>query len=228
MPGRRNDQRSTAFQAVRNNDLLGHRALTLIQPFASISEYTNSAMTPYAIALFLHLLGMVGLFVGYGMEWAASSLLRRSTTADQARSWLRIYRLSLPISGPGLLLLIITGGYLGSVTGSMKQGWMSASLLGIVFALGIGFVFILPLVRRIRAALPEGNVALSPAGIALVHDPMIVTLIRVRGLLAVGIVFLMTTKIETLATSLFVLLAFIVVGMLCAASSWAVQPSRTS
>jgi hypothetical protein len=185
-------------------------------------------MTPYAIAMFLHFFGMVGLFVGYGMEWAASSLLRRSTTADQARSWLRIYRLSMPISGPGLLLLIITGGYLASVTGSMKQGWISGSLLGIVFALGIGFVFILPRIRRIRAVLPEGNVALSAAGIALMNDPRIVTLIRVRGLLALGIVFLMTTKPQALATSLFILLGFIVAGMLCAASSWTAGSPRAS
>lgn len=185
-------------------------------------------MTHYAIALFLHFFGMVGLFIGYGLEWAASSLLRRSTTTDQARSWLRIYRLSMPISGPGLLLLIITGGYLASVTGSMKQGWISASLLGIVFALGLGFVFILPRVRRIRASLPEGNVALAPAGIALVNDPMIVTLLRVRGLLALGIVFVMTAKPETLITSLFILLGFMVVGLLCAASSWAAGLQRTA
>ena len=118
-------------------------------------------MNPYALALFTHFLGLVGLFVGYGLEWAASSLLRRSTTADAARSWLRIYKLSLPISGPGLLILIISGGYMASLTGSMKQGWISASLLAIVFALGIGFVFILPRIKRIRAALPEGTVTLA-------------------------------------------------------------------
>jgi len=61
-------------------------------------------MNPLSIAMFTHFLGMVGLFVGYGLEWAASSLLRRSTTSDQARAWLRIYKLSLPISGPGLLI----------------------------------------------------------------------------------------------------------------------------
>jgi hypothetical protein len=110
----------------------------------------------------------------------------------------------------------------------MKQGWISASLLGIIFALGIGFVFILPRVRRIRAALPEGNVALAPAGIGLVSDPVIVTLIRVRGLLMLGIVFLMTTKPEMLVTSLFVLLGFIVVGMLCAASFWTSRPPRSA
>jgi hypothetical protein len=185
-------------------------------------------MNPYAIALFTHFLGLVGLFVGYGLEWAASSLLRRSSTADQARSWLRIYKLSLPISGPGLLILIISGGYMASVTGSMKQGWISASLLAIVFALGIGFVFILPRVKRIRAALPEGNPALPETIVARLQDPMLVTLIRVRFLLALGIVYLMTAKIELLSTSLYILLGSIVIGLLCAATSWTTRPSATA
>jgi Predicted integral membrane protein (DUF2269) len=182
-------------------------------------------MNPYAIALFTHFLGLIGLFVGYGLEWTASSLLRRSTTSDQARSWLRIYKLSLPISGPGLLILIISGGYMASITGSMKQGWMSASLLAIVLALGIGFVLILPRIRTLRAALPETNVALPEATLARVQDPMLITLIRVRFILALGIVYLMTAKIEPLSTSLFFLLGAIVVGLLCAAASWTSRPS---
>ena len=182
-------------------------------------------MTLYSIVLFSHFLGLVALFVGYGLEWTASSLLRRSTASDQARAWMRIYRFSLPVSGPGLLLLIISGGYLASVTGGMKQGWISASLLGIVLALGIGFVFILPRVKVIRAALPEPNVALSEGALARVQDPMIVTLIRVRFMLALGIVYLMTAKPEALSSSLFILLGAIVVGMLCAAASWSSRPA---
>lgn len=182
-------------------------------------------MNPYAIGLFIHLLGMVGLFVGYGLEWTASSLLRRSTTSNQVRSWLSIYRLSLPISGPGLLILIVSGGYLASVTGGMKQGWISAALIGIVFALGIGFVFILPKMKALRAALPEGDASLSEKGRSLVQDAMIVTLIRVRAILALGIVYLMTAKPESLATSLFILLGSVVAGMLCAAAAWGSRPA---
>jgi hypothetical protein len=185
-------------------------------------------MNPYALALFTHFLGLVGLFVGYGLEWAASSLLRRSTTADQARSWLRIYKLSLPISGPALLILIISGGYMASVTGSMKQGWISASLLAIVFALGIGFVFILPRVKRVRAALPDGSVALPDTILARLQDPVIVTLIRVRFILALGIIYLMTAKPELLSTSLFILLGAIVIGLLCAATAWTRSPSTVA
>jgi hypothetical protein len=182
-------------------------------------------MDALTLAVFFHLLGMVGLFVGYGLEWAASSLLRRSTTAEQARAWLRIYKLSLPISGPGLLLLIVSGGYLASVTGGMKHGWISGALFAILFALGIGFVFILPRVRTLRAALPEGNTPLSESGLARVQHPMILTLIRIRFMLALGIVYLMIAKPESLATSLFILLGAIVVGMLCAASAWFSTPS---
>jgi len=184
-------------------------------------------MNYYAIALFLHFLGLVGLFVGYGLEWAASSLLRRSTTADQVRSWLRIYKLSLPISGPGLLLLILSGGYLASITGGMKQGYISASLLGIVFALGIGFVFILPRLRTLRAALPDGNTPLSEAGRARLQDSMILTLIRTRFVLALGIIYLMTAKPQLLSTSLFILLGAIVLGMLCSVSAWTAAPASS-
>jgi hypothetical protein len=181
-------------------------------------------MLAYKLALFTHFLGLVALFVGYGLEWTASSLLRRSATSDHARSWLRIYRFSLPISGPGLLVLILSGGYMASVTGSMKEGWISASLLAIVFALGIGFAFILPRVKLIRAALPEASANLPETIIARLQDPMIATLVRVRLLLALGIVYLMTLKPALLSTSLFILLGAIVVGLLCAATSWTTRP----
>jgi hypothetical protein len=184
-------------------------------------------MNPYSIALFTHFLGLIGLFVGYGLEWAASSLLRRSTTADQARSWLRIYKLSLPISGPGLLILILSGGYMASITGSMKQGWISASLLAIVFALGIGFVFLLPRLRTLRVALPEAGATLADATVARTQDPMLVTLVRVRFMLALGIVLLMTAKPIALSTSLFILLGAIVVGLLCAVTAWTTPPKTS-
>jgi uncharacterized membrane protein len=181
-------------------------------------------MNPYPISLFTHFLGLVGLFVGYGLEWASSSLLRRSTTSDQARSWLHIYKLSLPISGPGLLILIISGGYMASNTGAMRQGWISASLLAIVVALAIGFIWILPRMKKIRAALPEGSAALPEAVLARVQDPMIVTLVRTRFVLALGIVYLMSAKPGALSNSLFILLGAVVIGLLCAAPAWTSRP----
>lgn len=183
-------------------------------------------MTPYSITLFLHFVGMAALFIGYGFEWTAFSLLRRATTSDQARAWLGIYKLSLPLSGPGLLILILTGGYMAAVTGGMKHGWISASLLGIVFALGIGFALVLPRVKVLRAAVPAGSVILTPEIQARLKDPLVTTLVRVRAILALGIVYLMTLKPELLTASLLVLLVAIVLGALCAASSWSAGASK--
>jgi len=170
---------------------------------------------------------MVGLFMGYGLEWIASSLLHRSTNAEQVRAWLRIYRLSLPISGAGLLLLILSGVYFASIFESMKEGWMLSSLLATVIGFGIGFVFILRRVRMLRAVLPEGITPLSEAERAPVQDPVTLTLIRVRFLLTLGILYLMITKPD-LETSLFILFGAIVVGVISAATAWAARPRSLS
>jgi hypothetical protein len=182
-------------------------------------------MNTYSVILFLHFIGLAGLFIGYGLEWVASTLLCRSTTGDRARAWLRIYRLSRPISGPGLLLLILTGGYLASLTGVMKQGWISASLLAILVALAIGFGLLLPRVRSIRGMLPEGGVSLSSDALKHIQNPLIPTLIRVRTLLALGIVYLMTIKPAAFSTSLLILLAASVLGLIFSASVWSSRKS---
>jgi ABC-type glucose/galactose transport system permease subunit len=54
---------------------------------------------------------------------------------------------------------------------------------------------------------------------------MVATLVRVRLLLALGIVYLMTAKPQALSTGLFILLGAIVVGLLCAAGTWSSHPA---
>jgi hypothetical protein len=182
-------------------------------------------MNSYSLTLFLHFAGMAGLFLGYGLEWGASTLLGSAANADQARAWLRIYRLSLPISGPGLLLLIFTGFYMAGVTYVSKEGWVMASLLAIVVALAVGFGLILPRMRSVRGALPEGNAPLSSEALRHIQNPLIPTLIRVRTLLALGIVYLMTIKPAAFGTSLLILLAAGVVGLLFSAPAWSSRKS---
>src|ERR1700675_4737346 len=177
-------------------------------------------MTTYSFALFFHFAGLIALFIGYGLELIVSAVLRRAVTTHQARVWLRVYRTSLPVSGPGLLVLILSGGYLAQVTGAMKNGWISASLIAIFIALVIGFIFILPRVKAIRGALPEGSSVLPANAIALLRAPGLPTLIRVRAMLALGIVYLMTAKPDTFLSSLLVLGAAIVLGLLASAPAF--------
>jgi len=182
-------------------------------------------MDPYRIVLFLHLLSMIGLFVGYGLEWTGTAFLLGSRTGDEARAGLRIYRTSLPLSGPSLIVLILSGGYMAGVTGASKDGWMIVSVLGIVIALGLGFALVMPRMRAIRNTLPEGNAALLGPALSKVQDGFVATLIRARFLLALGIVFLMVTK-PAFVPSLAILFGALVLGILASATTWSKAGER--
>jgi hypothetical protein len=176
-------------------------------------------MSIYTDILFFHFVGMAVLFVGYGLEWAATAFLRKATTGNGARTWLGTYRLSLPISGPALLLLILTGGFMAGVTGNSKAGWVIAAFVGIVVALIIGFGLVMPRMKAIKALLPAGDAALSADALMRVRDPFIVTLIRMRAFLALGIVYLMTNK-PPLGTSFAVLLLAMAIGAVLSLTAW--------
>jgi fatty acid desaturase len=169
--------------------------------------------------VFVHIVSALALFLGYGLEWTVSALLRHSSTTDQARAWLRVYRVSPPVTGAALAVLILSGGWLAALTGGMYHAWLIVSVAGIVVALMIGFALILPRVSAIREALPEGNLPLSPEALLQLQSAALPTLIRVRALLAVGIVYLMITK-PPLGASLMVLAASMVLGVLFSVTSW--------
>lgn len=170
-------------------------------------------MTVFTLVLYSHLLGALALFIGYGIEWTASSLFRNATSTEQVRAWLRVFRVSPPLSGAGLLVLLLSGGYLASRTGVMRQGWIPATLIAIAVALILGFAFILPRMNKIRKALPSLNQPVAEELRARLSDPLLLTAIRVRVLLAAGIVYLMAAK-QPLTASLGALAAALLLGLL--------------
>jgi hypothetical protein len=182
----------------------------------------------FSIVLFLHLAGALALFIAYGIEWTASSLFRNANSIEQLRAWLRVFKVSPPLSGIGLGVVLLSGGYLASLTGAMKQGWIPATLLAIFLALAVGFAMILPRMKRIRDALPAGTAGttgaigsepLSAPLRAQISDPVLLTAIRVRFLIAIGIVYLMAAKIPFLP-SLIALVIAIAIGIVLSISTW--------
>lgn len=170
-------------------------------------------MTVHTVVLYSHLLGALALFVGYGIEWTASSLFRNATSTEQVRAWLRVFKVSPPLSGAGLGVLLLSGGYLASLTGAMKQGWIPATLIAIAAALILGFAFILPRMKKIRKALPSLNQPVAEELRARLSDPLLLTAIRVRVLVAAGIVYLMAAKLP-FTPSLIALAAALLLGLL--------------
>jgi hypothetical protein len=112
----------------------------------------------------------------------------------------------------------------------MKQGWIPATLIGIFFALVLGFALILPRMKRIRAALPSGpagNESLSSQLRERLSDPVLLTAIRVRVLLVTGIVYLMAAKIP-LVPSLVTLTTAVVLGVILSVPTWSQPKTATA
>jgi len=179
-------------------------------------------MNVFSMVVFLHLAGALALFIGYGIEWTASSLFRNAANTEQVRAWLRVFKVSPPVSGLGLGVLLLSGGYLASLSGSMKQGWIPATLVGIFVALALGMGLILPRMKRIRSELPALNEPVSSLLRAGLCDPVLHTAIRVRAFLATGIVYLMAAKLP-LTSSLIVLAIASALGLLFSISIWSAK-----
>jgi hypothetical protein len=85
-------------------------------------------MTLYSIALFLHVVGALGLFIAIGLEWTGLSAWRRAASTDQVREWLPVLGSLRKIGGAAALTLVVSGVYL------MATAWRGTAWPGIGLA----------------------------------------------------------------------------------------------
>lgn len=150
-------------------------------------------MTVYQIVLFLHVSGALGMFAALGIEWAATGPLRRAADAEAARPWLGLLRSPGRVGGPSAVMLLVTGIYM-TRTAWGRQPWIGLALLGLVLLalLAVGVTG-----RRLAAvarALQQSGFPGADSPRVRLQDPALVVSLRLRTMIALGIVFLMTSK----------------------------------
>lgn len=150
-------------------------------------------MSLYAAVVFLHIVGALGLFAAAGLEWASLLNLRRATTAGQAREWARLLAGVRRVGGPAILTLLASGIYL-MATRWGQQAWIAAGVAGLVLMAVLGGVLTGRRSGAIMRALGEADGALSAELAGRLRDPVLVISAWLRTALALGIVFVMSTK----------------------------------
>ena len=147
----------------------------------------------YSVALFVHILGALGLFMALGLEWAGLRQLRRAATAEQARAWLSAVAVLPRLYAPAAIAILLSGLYMVATAWSWTAGWPGVALAALVLLAAFGAALTGPRMASIgRAAVEIGPV--SPALRQRLRDPILWTSIQTRVAIAVGIVFLMTVK----------------------------------
>jgi hypothetical protein len=153
-------------------------------------------MTLYSIALFLHVVGALLVFVTLTVEGIALRQLRRATTieaAQAAAASLRLNRIVGPLSALGVL---VPGLYMTATT----WGWVAWIVVALVAYVAIA---VLGAVNGIRIQALERSQEL----LAGIRNPIFLISWLTRVGIALGIVFLMTVKPAAAAAVLAMLLA---------------------
>ena len=168
-------------------------------------------MILYKIALFVHVIGALLLFITLTVEGIGLRSLRRAKTAGQVRDASGIAGLARMVGPFSALAILIPGLYMTAST----WGWVAWIVVGLagwmlIAALGIASGVRLSLVAR--AASERGPVGPERDARSPLRDPLFVASWLVRVALALGIVFLMTYK-PSLAGALLALGAAAAIGV---------------
>lgn len=175
-------------------------------------------MTLYLIVLFLHIVGALGMFAAFALEVISLARLRRASTSERAREWLGVYS-GVQRLGPASLVLVLLSGLYMVATSWGWVGWIIAALLGLVLIAVVGAILTGLRMAPIGRGVAAESGPLSPALLQRVGDPLLWTSVQIRMAIALGIVFLMTAKLD-LTGSLVTLGIAVLVGLVSALPNW--------
>ena len=155
----------------------------------------------YSIALFLHIVGALGLFAALGLEWASLSYLRRAATVEQARDWLSMFNLQRRIYPLSWLSILIPGFYMAA-TAWRATAWVPTALGAVVLLAVLGAALTGRRMASIGQSVAAENGPISSTLRQRLDDPLLRASLRIRTAIALGIVFLMSVKPDLLGSLL--------------------------
>ena len=192
-------------------------------------------MTFYTFVLFMHILGVLGMFIAIGLEEAALLRIRSAKTTMQVSEWMRVMsgvEKLFPLSG---VLILVSGLTMVFMTWGWNQAWIDVSLGVLLLTSVLSPTLTTPRFKAIRKAVetaPSGM--LSSTQLRLTHDSILRTTIFIMDFLTIGVVFLMTMKpgwIVSLAVMAIALVTALIVAQLPMGSAHndtvVAQPSQT-
>lgn len=184
-------------------------------------------MSLYTFALFIHLSGVVGVFVGLGIWLFGVIILRRAQDVEQVRL----------VIGPilaagnlvvGSILLLAAGGIYMAVTAwaDARPAWILVATASFLLLAPVGAFILDPRMRaiaRLARVTPDGPL---PAALVAAHrDPVLTAGLSIFIAMLLGIVFLMTTK-PHLTSAILAMCVAVAVGLASSLPFW--WRSRTS
>ena len=183
---------------------------------------------PNSVELFLHISGVIGMFVGYGALVLGTAALQRARTIDEVKvlaaaltrgrqiGFEHISVIDVVVVA-SVLLIAVTGIHMASYTGDWRSGWAEVAIATFIALAPIGPLVINPRLHAITRIVNEASPGEGTARLrARLSDSILSGSLRGSFAILVGIVFLMAVK-PTLGWSALVIVLALAIGM-----GWAV------
>lgn len=170
-------------------------------------------MTLYTLALFLHIVGAIGTFIGVSIWLFVAVALRRARQVEQIRTLTSLIQPSGVLTVGSILLLGVAGIYMAVTAWAEHATWIIVATIGFLLLAPIGVLLIDPRLRAVgkeATASPDG--VLGPVLAARASDPLVGMGLCVYVGVLVGIIFLMTNK-PTLAVSVLAMIGATLLGL---------------
>ena len=171
-------------------------------------------MSFYTLALFAHIVGVLGLFIGIGLQWTSVLRLRRAQFVAQVREWASLTSVLGILMPAASLLILVAGSYMTVTTWGWRTPWIDVSLAALILLLAPAGAMNSHRLKAIQmaagASAPTGTI---PAELQRqITNPLLWTMVQTSGMILLGVVFLMTTKPD-LVGSLITLAAALALGV---------------
>jgi hypothetical protein len=177
--------------------------------------------TLYRLALFAHILGMIGFFMPLGAYVFGLVALRRALRIEQVRAICRMIFLTDAVAVAGILLLAVAGLAMALTTWNVRTGWIAVAIVSFALLAPIGPLLI---ERRLHAidiqARLVGEGPIPDTLMRQICDPLIGVGLAVMIAWLLGIVYLMTTKPLSLAEAVTPMLIALAFGLAVSAPLW--------
>lgn len=178
-------------------------------------------MSLYPLALFLHIVGAIGTFIGVSIWLFVAVALQRAQHVGQVRALSGLIQPSGVLAVGSILLLGVAGFYMAFTVWGEHATWIIVATISFVLLAPFGVFVIDPRLRAVSkaaAAAPDGPL---PAPLAArTRDPLVGIGLSIYVCMLLGIVFLMTTKPPLVTTSIIVMVVATVLGLGSDALLW--------
>lgn len=177
-------------------------------------------MDLYRIALFIHILGALTLFIAVGFNFLSMLRMRQARDVARLQEWARLGLQAGRAIPVAILFITITAAYMVTTAWGWQTAWVD-----VVLATFIGHAIFVQAIENPRLSKLHKGALRAPAGAvpqelqALAHDALLWTVEITVTTTTVGMIFLMAVK-PNLVIALIAIGTTLLVGLALALPFW--------